>query len=239
MNLEKIIKMCLLSKLAYQNENDVKHKLTQLHYTHFKWFDHKGTQAFAVWDCYYKTVIICFRGTELVDVNDFKYNINIWPHREKYNRSKGFIHFGFTRALNMIYKNIVNYLVDLKFNLPHVRIICTGHSLGAAIATIAAHRLDANELYTFGSPKVGTRLFVKHLEKDNVFHIRVVNENDIITTLPTIFYKHHTQGFRLCKTEKCNKSVTSHMLNNYIYNLLKIHIASNQLKDMIAIIYNN
>ena len=47
-----------------------------------------------------------------------------------------------------------------------------------------ASRLDANELYTFGSPRVGNRDFVKEVKKDGVKHYRFVNNNDVVTTIP-------------------------------------------------------
>ncbi len=71
----------------------------------------------------------------------------------------------------------------------------SGHSLGAALATLAAYRLllygfDVRGLVTFGSPRVGDGAFAAFLEQeataDGVFgnFLRHVNDNDIITTVP-------------------------------------------------------
>ena len=69
----------------------------------------------------------------------------------------------------------------------------TGHSLGGAMATIAASRLkdEIEALYTYGSPRVGTRKFVKSFS--NVEHYRHVNNNDVVTSIPLAFmgYVHH------------------------------------------------
>jgi triacylglycerol lipase len=55
-----------------------------------------------------------------------------------------------------------------------------------------ASRLDANELYTFGSPRVGDRRFVKEMSTDKIKHYRFVNNNDIVTRVPPpIVYRHH------------------------------------------------
>jgi alpha/beta superfamily hydrolase len=65
----------------------------------------------------------------------------------------------------------------------------TGHSLGAALATLAANRYGKTQgLYTFGSPRVGDVDFADD------FHIsayRFVNNNDIVAKVPPpIRYKH-------------------------------------------------
>ena len=65
----------------------------------------------------------------------------------------------------------------------------TGHSLGDALATLAAFRYEnARGTYTFGSPRVGDKIF------KNAFHTRTyrfVNNCDIITRMPPpVLYKH-------------------------------------------------
>jgi triacylglycerol lipase len=87
---------------------------------------------------------------------------------------------------------MVEYINSLE--LPqNTKIVCTGHSLGAAIATIVASRLDADELYTFGSPRVGNKAFVDEMMNDKIKHYRFVNNNDVVTTVPFAFmgYRHN------------------------------------------------
>jgi hypothetical protein len=62
------------------------------------------------------------------------------------------------------------------------RIWLTGHSLGAALATLAADRFqDVQGLYTFGSPRVGDRQFQKNFQ---LRAYRVVNGDDIVARVP-------------------------------------------------------
>src|SRR5207245_4725403 len=69
----------------------------------------------------------------------------------------------------------------------------TGHSLGAALASLAAARciLDPDlknsrpeSLYTFGSPRVGDKAFGTALQ--GLFHCRLVNDKDIVTIVPPV-----------------------------------------------------
>ncbi len=73
-----------------------------------------------------------------------------------------------------------------------------GHSLGGAIATIYAGRckmpyIKTNpvELFTYGSPRVGTKKYVAHC---TVKHVRWVNNNDIVTRVPPAWMGYHHVG---------------------------------------------
>jgi predicted lipase len=58
----------------------------------------------------------------------------------------------------------------------------TGHSLGAALATLAASRHAPQAVYTFGSPRVGNEVFVASLQ--NLPIHRVVDDKDAAALLP-------------------------------------------------------
>jgi predicted lipase len=74
------------------------------------------------------------------------------------------------------------------------KVYFTGHSLGAALSTLAINDLgkDEDSLYTFGSPRVGCSSFVKQFDErfKNTFRYR--NENDIVTREPMALlgYRH-------------------------------------------------
>jgi predicted lipase len=65
-------------------------------------------------------------------------------------------------------------------------ILYTGHSLGAALATLAASLRPPETLYTFGSPAVGDAGFAATLEGAAIY--RYVNCCDIVCRLPPGFY---------------------------------------------------
>lgn len=100
----------------------------------------------------------------------------------------------------------------------------TGHSLGAALATVFFSylensplsdkgRLDKDvkvDLTTFGCPRVGDKQFSKALKKTT----RVVHGNDIITKVPLIFFRHPDNLFRVGKLFSF-RIFSDHHIGNY------------------------
>ena len=141
---------------------------------------------------------LAFRGTE--SPLDWLTDANV--DRVGY---RGFqVHEGFLRAYRSAYASIVSKL-DVNRSL-----IITGHSLGGALATLAAYDLLmsgflVNAVYTFGSPRVGCKRFAAafNLEFRNRSY-RIIHSADIVCRLPTpwryrhvdasVFYDHDKPG---------------------------------------------
>ncbi|GLJ43093.1 hypothetical protein SUGI_0894350 [Cryptomeria japonica] len=76
----------------------------------------------------------------------------------------------------------------------------TGHSLGAALATLSAYdikQIMVNEygvssipvkVFSFASPRVGNPSFAQHMEEIGVNVLRVVNHKDLVPKVPGIFF---------------------------------------------------
>jgi len=93
------------------------------------------------------------------------------------------VHRGFQRALDEIYPSLERRLDALRQGLPPRPLFFTGHSLGAALATLAAQRHgSAQALYTFGSPLVGDAAFASAFPIQSAF--RIVHNNDVVTRVP-------------------------------------------------------
>jgi len=77
------------------------------------------------------------------------------------------------------------------------KIWCCGHSLGGAMVTILAQRLefkggyDVDTLYTYGSPRAGGPKFRAWCDK-HLNHQRFVNNNDVVPCVPTFFRWRHS-----------------------------------------------
>ena len=98
--------------------------------------------------------------------------------------------------MDNVFKDEIDKLwADIKVSLGRKgkrRLYVCGHSLGAAMATICASRLerDVEELYTYGSPRVGGNEFVNNMLVD---HYRHVNNNDMVARVPfwIMGFRHH------------------------------------------------
>lgn len=127
--------------------------------------------------------VISFRGTEVHDINDICYDMRCLKMR----LHVGKVHRGFALA----YAQVANKLKDqleLYGGLTRPRIYVTGHSLGAAMASIcvaelAKYGVAISGLVTFGSPRVGNAEFGKYVSSVCKVY-RFVNNNDAVTRCP-------------------------------------------------------
>ena len=109
------------------------------------------------------------------------------------------IHRGFRNSWNEVEKAVVENMQKAVQAHPHYRIVVTGHSLGGAVATIAAaelRRLDNHfrsftELYTFGSPRIANEEAARWLSDQSTYNWRITNENDIVPRLPVRALGYH------------------------------------------------
>ncbi len=171
------------SRLAYVRDRKfVRKTLKAAGLTKVKFFDKKGTQCFVASNR--SIVIVAFRGTEAnKELTDLLTDLNAIPVSSDV---AGYVHQGFKKALDVIWNDLTKYLDTLTKG--NRTVWYTGHSLGAAVATLAAARRPGNGLYTFGSPRVGTKKFVKAMKTPT---FRVANTHDIITrTPPPIGFRH-------------------------------------------------
>ncbi len=99
------------------------------------------------------------------------------------------------------YDDIMDDLKSMLAKYPNYRVFVTGHSLGAALSSVTALYFACEEdlpkpihCINFASPRMGNEQVLEatvHLEKTNQLRmLRSVNENDTVTTLPTLGYEH-------------------------------------------------
>lgn len=176
--------MAKMAETAYLDGAEAKPKFKSMGFNNHLFLDNDGAQCHLVWNK--DTFVIAFRGTEPSEFSDITADLNAWPDRA--NNGCGWVHNGFQEEVNKLWNDILPNLDKAKDKTFFI----TGHSLGGAMSTIATSRLSdqVDALFTYGSPRVGTRSFVKSIA--HIPHYRHVNNNDIVPKVPFAFmgYRH-------------------------------------------------
>ena len=146
-----------------------------------------GTQAIVFTG--HDACIVAFRGTEAT-LEDWLTDADARQQKSPWGTADGLIgiHKGFHAALDLIWPDLLTYVT--RTGLP---VWFTGHSLGGALAMLAAYRLEAIEkagirvagVYTFGQPRVGNNAWAQSVPAEleqRVF--RYVNDRDIVPLVP-------------------------------------------------------
>ena len=180
--------------LAYSTEAAVKAAFTKagiagdVTYFHGK----HSTQAYVI--SMPESIVLAFRGTQVDDfwssVLDFIVDAQFLPVPDSHG---DLVHAGFLAALGEVWPRTVAHLRAEQVRKPRPMWI-TGHSLGAALATLAANlcgdepSLRLQGVYTFGSPRLGDAGFGARIRVP-VFRFR--NDSDIVPHIPLGLVFHH------------------------------------------------
>jgi hypothetical protein len=130
-----------------------------------------------------QAVLVAFRGT--ASVGDWLADMDVVSRRRPY----GLVHRGFFGAFQAVEPQLLAALAAL----PDRPLVLTGHSLGGALATVAAaewyDRFRIAWVFTFGQPAVGKGNFERHMQQYASTFIRFVNDDDIVARVPPT-YRH-------------------------------------------------
>ena len=152
--------------------------------------DVNGSQAY--WLQNDTDLIIACRGTQPTDFRDIAADLKAAP--VKSSQGINFVHHGFKQSADNVWPELS--AKAKKFGKKRT-VWCTGHSLGAAMATLVAYKLQRSEdlpnpqaLFTYGSPRTGNKEYIKAMEASGLLHFRFVNNADIVTHVPPFPYRH-------------------------------------------------
>ena len=147
-----------MSRLAYASQDVVRRSLAQIEFSeveHIGGEDAKnrlasqGTQGFLAHNPSFSLTVLAFRGTESDKFEDLLTDSKA-RQKELPEHAGCLVHTGFSDCFGCVSDRVSRLPAKRKGTL-----LITGHSLGAALATLAAIDLKPDALITFGSPLVG------------------------------------------------------------------------------------
>jgi len=151
--------------------------------------------------------VVAYRGTDKDDKRNAETDIDIVP----LDRGGYIVHRGFGEALDLVWDSEVRPALDA-FLAAHAGapVFFTGHSLGAALATISAAQFAGQcSLYTIGSPRCGDSRFVKAVLAKAKVVGRFVNGDEIVTQIPTPpVYQHVGDAIYIDRTGVVRESIS-------------------------------
>jgi hypothetical protein len=197
--------LSILAEKVYQPEDEVKAFIQEQGGESFCWFADKITSITAFGCVQHGHPVLCFRGTKTIRQGIIDALILPW--------SRPIRHMGFNLAWRVIQKKVDRWLNSVTCDKG---LILTGHSLGGAMAFLAAydlygHGIDA--VITFGAPRPAMAGFRDgyclrvDLSSDRtkplgrVTH-RYTHETDIVSRVPPpIFFSHVVSVERFVKND--------------------------------------
>ena len=207
-----ILDIAYLCNLSYKSQDEVneifeksEHQYKRLIQSCVKipcLHENKNTNDCQVYTVTYNNnLIIVIRGTE--SLRDVLSDLNIIKQPLLLNNCTTYpnVHTGFLKQLNSVTFNIEKVITEFKQEKPDGSIIICGHSLGGAIATIAATKYSLMfemPVYciTFGSPRAGDYKFAEIFNDTIISSIRIVNEDDPVPLVPLPFTYSHVNGIK-------------------------------------------
>jgi triacylglycerol lipase len=185
---ENAVALSCAARLVYNEDATILPVVSQWGFTRFCFIDRRETQALVMAND--STVVVAFRGTEPGKLKDWMSDLDT----QFCDGPFGKVHNGFRMALSHVWDELNQCVAEFQDHGQSLWV--TGHSLGAALATLAAaHWREADKpvhgLYIFGAPRVGDRVFERTFDQDfGARNFRFVNNADLVTRVPL-----RTMGF--------------------------------------------
>lgn len=177
------LSLALAAKLVYADPATVRSTVESTwRLTNFEFFDIDETQCFVATTP--DAALVSFRGT--ASLGDWMTNLNLLTATLPY----GTVHRGFLGAFQSVRAQLEGVLD--RVTAAGRRLVLTGHSLGGALALIAAvewrDRYTVSWIHTCGQPAVGHRNFLATVEaRYGDIYCRFVNDDDIVPMVPPSF----------------------------------------------------
>ncbi|KAH6955546.1 hypothetical protein HG530_008693 [Fusarium avenaceum] len=159
-----------------------------------------GIGGYVATDSARKEIVVSFRGSS--NIRNWLTNLDFDQDDCSLTSGCG-VHSGFQNAWTEISGQATAAVAKaLKAN-PSFKVISTGHSLGGAVATLAAANLRVGgtpvDIYTYGSPRVGNAQLSAFISNQAGGEYRITHAKDPVPRLPPLIfgYRHTSPEFWL------------------------------------------
>jgi len=176
--------------------------------------------GFVVRDDRRREIVVAFRGShELANmVTDGNLVLIPLVSRGIEKNNTALVHAGFLISYNSVRAVVVHVVRDQLLAYPNYTVVISGHSLGGALASIAALSVKSNfpsaavRLFTYGQPRTGDAAYADLVEdivgRNNIF--RAVHTWDGVPTMvPETLGYHHQY---VCFTSPMSDNEISHVI---------------------------
>lgn len=180
------VALCNAALLAYSASTDVQHYLAKWGFEEPWILRGSSTQGFVA--RLGDIVIVAFRGSEPINADDWLSDVNY--HLRPVDKVPGLLHSGFANDLVEIDEPLITAVKQLAQG-EKTRLFLTGHSLGGALAVLAAALLHFREgrriagVFTYGQPRLGDSAFSTAFDQAlGTVTFRYVNDLDVVPHVP-------------------------------------------------------
>lgn len=190
-NAVNAVALCNASLLTYSSQADVRRFLAKWEFEEPRILRGSSTQGFVARRG--DIVIVAFRGTEPINADDWLSDVNY--HQRAVDKVPGLLHGGFAKAMGEedVVEPMLDAVAELIAGRERTRLFVTGHSLGGALAVLAAALLHFRKgqriagVYTYGQPRLGDSAFSTAYDQAlRPVTFRYVNDLDIVPHVPPI-----------------------------------------------------
>eukprot|EP00117_Sycon_ciliatum_P027290 scpid89418/ scgid22208/ Lipase; Triacylglycerol lipase len=185
--------------------------------------------AYVGYDPALRSLVVAIRGTDGPNLQNWL-SVNLrfckCPPNHLFPCTHGQVHCGFYNAYKTVRDQIWNHISRAR-NIYHVapdRIYVTGHSMGGALAVLAALDLRVNRhlspvMMNYGSPRVGDLCFAAYYSNHVTKSIRVAHRLDPATEVPprSLLGYRHVPRFH---------SDTTSLADHRVYEGLRLSVLS-------------
>lgn len=195
--------------------------------------EESDTQGYIGYHSGQKKIFVVFRGSTSIvnwieDMDAFQV-----PYHHHHHCDGCEVHEGFHYAEQMVISQVETAVKNLKSKFPKYDVVITGHSLGAALASLTAldllkAKIEPVILMNFGSPRFGNKLLAQYASEQLKSRYRVTHLMDPVPHCPFQFDFTHISGEWYEREDgsllKCAANVfeDEHCANQWYLNLFGV-----------------